>query len=373
MSGPLQDLRVVEMPAIGPAPFCGMLLADLGADVLRLDRTGDTNLGISIDARFDLLGRGKRSLAVDLKAPSSSALVLAILEKADVVIEGFRPGTMEKLGLGPEVVLAVNPRLIYGRMTGWGQSGPLARTAGHDINYLSLTGALHAIGQRDQAPIPPLNLVADFGGGALYLAMGILAALFERQRSGRGQVIDAAMVDGASSLMTMTYGLLAAGAWRDERGVNLLDGGAPWYGTYQCADGKYVAIGALEAKFFARLLQCIGIDPARFPDHLNRTCWPDIRQALTETLLTRTRDEWCAAVGDRDCCVAPVLALSEAPHHPHMTARQTLAEHDGVTQPAPAPRFSRTPGAIRRGPPACGEGGEEALREWGVDSRVEPK
>ena len=356
------------MPAIGPTPFCGMLLADLGADVLRLDRASDSDLGISIDTRFDLLGRGKRSLAVDLKAPSSRELVLAILEKADVVIEGFRPGTMEKLGFGPDAALTVNPRLIYGRMTGWGQSGPLARTAGHDINYLSLTGALHAIGEHDEAPIPPLNLVADFGGGALYLAMGILAAVFERQNSGRGQVIDAAMVDGASSLMTMTYGLLAAGAWHDERGVNLLDGGAPWYGVYRCADGKYVAIGALEARFFAEFLRCIGIDPARFPDHMDRRCWPDIRAALTETLRTKTRDEWCEAVGDRDCCVAPVLALREAPHHPHVASRQTFADHDGVTQPAPAPRFSRTPGAIRRGPPARGAGGEETLKEWGVRS-----
>jgi alpha-methylacyl-CoA racemase len=366
MTGPLQGLRVVEMPAIGPAPFCGMLLADLGADVLRVDRLGGGDLGVTVDPRFDLLGRGKRSLALDLKTPQSKRLVLALFEKADVVIEGFRPGTMEKLGLGPDVALSLNSSLVYGRMTGWGQSGPLARTAGHDINYLALTGALHAIGKRDDAPLPPLNLVADFGGGALYLAMGILAAIYERRHSGRGQVIDAAMVDGASSLMTMTYGLLAAGAWRDERGANLLDGGAPWYGTYQCADGKYVAVGTLEYRFFAELMRAIGVDPARFPDHMDRKCWPEIRATLAKTLRTKNRDEWCAVMGDKDCCVAPVLALGEAPTHRQMLARQSFVEFDGLHQPAPAPRFSRSPGAIRRGPPALGEGGEEALREWGV-------
>jgi alpha-methylacyl-CoA racemase len=322
-----------------------------------------------VDARFDLLGRGKRSLVLDLKSAESRELVLELFEKTDVLIEGFRPGTMENLGFGPDVALSVNPRLIYGRMTGWGQSGPLARTAGHDINYLALTGALHAIGKRDGAPVPPLNLVADFGGGALYLAMGILAAIYERQHSGRGQVIDAAMVDGASSLMTLTYGLLAAGAWRDEREANLLDGGAPWYGTYACADGKYIAIGALESKFFVQLMRSIGIDPARFPDHMDRTCWPEIRATLTETLRTKCRDEWCALVVDQDCCVAPVLTMSEAPGHPHMAARQNFVEVDNLIQPGPAPRFSRTRGAIRRGPPARGEDGNEALREWGVRAR----
>jgi alpha-methylacyl-CoA racemase len=359
------------MPAIGPAPYCGMLLADLGADVLRLDREAESDLGVPVDTRFDVLGRGKRSLAIDLKAPHSKDLVLDLFDKADIVIEGFRPGTMEKLGLGPDIALGRNPRLIYGRMTGWGQSGPLARTAGHDINYLSLTGALHSIGMRGEAPVPPLNLVADFGGGTMFLVMGILAALHERQHSGRGQVIDAAMVDGTSSLMGMTYGFFASGGWRDERGTNLLDGGAPWYGTYPCADGKYVAVGALEAKFFHELLRLIGIDPARFPDHMDRACWPELRQAFAKTLRTRTRAEWCEIVADRDCCMAPVLSLGEAPDHPHMAARQNFVVRDGVTQPAPAPRFSRTPGTIRRSPPERGEGGEAVLEEWGVRTVAE--
>ena len=366
MSGPLTGLRVLEMPAIGPVPFCGMLFSDLGADVLRLDRTGDSGLGIKMQTQYDLLGRGKRSLALDLKAPGSHELVLSVLEKADVVIEGFRPGTMERLGLGPDTALERNPRLIYGRMTGWGQTGPLASAAGHDINYLSLTGALHAIGRAGEAPVPPLNLAADFGGGALYLAVGVLAALHERQRSGRGQVIDAAMVDGASSLMTVFYGMLAQGVWRDERGQNALDTGAPWYDTYRCSDGRYVSVGAIEPKFFADLLQRLDIDGSRFPDHMDRACWPAIRAALTEAFASRSRDEWCAVLEGSDACFAPVLGLGEAPKHPHLAARQTFVTHAGVVQPALAPRLSRTPGGVRRGPPERGESGADALREWGV-------
>lgn len=368
MGGPLQGLKVLEMPAIGPVPLCGMLLADLGADVLRLDRTADAGLGLKIDPRYELLGRGKRSLALDLKSPDSKALVLSVLEKADVVIEGFRPGTMERLGFGPDVALARNPRLVYGRMTGWGQQGAMSSAAGHDINYLSLTGALHAIGRKGEAPVPPLNLVADFGGGTMYLAMGILAALHERQRSGKGQVIDAAMVDGASSLMTLMYGMLAEGAWRDERGENALDTGAPWYDTYRCSDGRYVAIGAIEARFFEDLLRLIGIDASRFPDNMDRACWPELRAVLARTFATRTRDEWCQALDGSDACFAPVLSMGEAPAHPHMAARKTFVENDGILQPAPAPRFSRTPGAIRRPPPERGEGGDDALREWGVQA-----
>jgi alpha-methylacyl-CoA racemase len=366
MSGPLQGLKILEMPAIGPVPLCGMLLADLGADVLRLDRTADAGLGLKIDPRFDLLGRGKRSLALDLKAPASRDLVLSVLEKADVVIEGFRPGTMERLGLGPDVAHQRNPRLVYGRMTGWGQDGPLANAAGHDINYLSLTGALHAIGRKGEAPVPPLNLVADFGGGTMYLTAGILAALHERQRSGQGQVIDAAMVDGAASLMTIIYGMLAEGAWRDERGENGLDSGAPWYDTYRCRDGRYVSVGAIELKFFVDLLQRMGLDASRFPDNMDRACWPALRATLTQAFATKTRDEWCTLLEGSDACFAPVLALSEAPRHPHMAARKTFVENAGIVQPAPAPRFSRTPGAIRRPTPARGEGGAEALRDWGV-------
>ena len=366
MSGPLHGLKVLEMPAIGPVPFCGMLLADLGADVLRLDRTGDSGLGLKMESRYDLLGRGKRSLPLDLKAPASIETVLALAQKADVLIEGFRPGTMERLGLGPDAVAQRNPRLIYGRMTGWGQDGPLAAAAGHDINYLSLTGALHAIGRKGEAPLPPLNLAADFGGGALYLAMGILAAVHERQHSGLGQVIDAAMVDGASSLMTAFYGMLAEGVWRDVRGDNILDSGAPWYDTSRCQDGRYVSVGAIEPKFFAELLQRLDIDGAHFPNHMDRACWPAIRSALAEAFARRTRDQWCEVLEGSDGCFAPVLSLAEAPRHRQMAARQTFVEQAGIVQPAPAPRFSRTPGAIRSGPPERGEGGADALRDWGV-------
>jgi alpha-methylacyl-CoA racemase len=366
MSGPLVGLKVLEMPALGPVPFCGMLLADLGADVLRLDRVGDSDLGVKIDPHFDLMSRGKRSLALDLKLTESRELVLSAIRAADVLIEGFRPGTMERLGLGPDVAMLANPRLIYGRMTGWGQYGPLADAAGHDINYLALTGALHAIGRKDETPVPPLNLAADFGGGSLYLAVGILAALHERQRSGRGQVIDAAIVDGAASLMTVFYGMLADGVWRDERGANPIDGGAPWYDTYRCRDGGYVSVGAIEFKFFAELLRRLGIDPKRYADHMERERWPEIRAELTLAFASKTRDECCALLEGSDACFAPVLSMGEAPAHTHMAARKVFMDYAGVVQPAPAPRFSRTPGTIRRAPPQRGEGGIEALREWGV-------
>ena len=365
MTGPLRGVKVLEMPAIGPVPFCGMLLADLGADVLRLDRTQATDLGVPVAPRFDVLGRGKRSLAIDLKVPESRDLVLRTLRQADVLLEGFRPGTMEKLGLGPNEAFAQNPKLIYGRMTGWGQVGPLAKAAGHDINYLALTGALHAVGPRD-APTPPLNLVADFGGGALYLALGIVSALYERDRSGLGQVIDAAMIDGASSLMAMTYGLYASGQWQDAREANLLDGGAPWYRAYRCADGKFVAVGALERKFFDVLMLALGLDSTLFADHLDPACWPAMRAALSARLLIRTRDEWCDIVGVKDCCFAPVLSLAEAPLHPHMVARSGFLRIDDVIQPAVSPLFSRTPGEICGPPPEIGSGGYDALRDWQV-------
>jgi alpha-methylacyl-CoA racemase len=274
---------------------------------------------------------------------------------------------MERLGLGPEAALERNPRLIYGRMTGWGQDGPMAAAAGHDINYLALTGALHAIGRKGDAPVPPLNLAADFGGGSLYLALGVLSALHERQRSGCGQVIDTAMVDGASSLMTLFYGMLAEGSWSDQRGENILDSGAPWYDTYECKDGRYIAVGALEAKFFGELTQRLGVDARRFPDHMDRAAWPQMRQAFAEIFLRKTRDEWCAVLEGSDACFAPVLGLTEAAQHRQMSARKTFVEHAGVVQPAPAPRFSRTPGALRRPPPQRGEGGADALREWGVE------
>jgi alpha-methylacyl-CoA racemase len=367
MSGPLAGLKVLEMPAIGPVPFCGMLLADLGAEVLRLDRTEDSGLGIAIETRYELLGRGKKSLALDIKSDAGRQAVLKLMERADIVLEGFRPGTMERLGLGPEVALARNPRLVYGRMTGWGQEGPIAGAAGHDINYIALTGALHACGEAGGPPIPPLNLVGDFGGGTLYLAVGVLAALQERHMSGRGQVVDAAMVDGAASLMTVFYGMLAEGSWHDRRGDNLIDGGAPWYGTFECKDGRHVAVGALEPKFFRELLARIELDPSLAAVQMDRAAWPRIRAALAERFLAKTRDEWAALLEGTDCCFAPVLSLTEAPSHPQLKARNTFVEAFGVVQPAPAPRFSRTPGALRSPPPARGEGGMHAAAAWGLD------
>lgn len=367
MSGPLAGMKVIEMPAIGPVPFCGMLLADLGADVLRIDRTGPADLGLPVEPKFELLGRGKRSLALDLKQPQAIALVLKLCEKADVILEGFRPGVMERLGLGPDVCLGRNPKLVYGRMTGWGQEGPMAQAAGHDINYIALTGVLASIGTRDTGPIPPLNLVGDFGGGSLYLAMGLLAALFERQRSGKGQVVDAAMVDGAASLMSLFYGMKASGLWQDQRGVNVLDTGAPWYGTYECKDGLYVSIGSIEGKFYAELIEKLGLDPNALPKQHDRRRWGELHAAFAATFRTRTRAEWCAVMEGTDICFAPVLSLEEAPKHPHMAARGTFVEANGVTQPAPAPRFSRTPGQVSKPAPKRGEGGREALAEWGVE------
>ncbi|WP_428247317.1 CaiB/BaiF CoA transferase family protein [Ferrovibrio sp.] len=373
MSGPLTGLKVIEMPAIGPVPFCGMLLADLGADVLRLERLGDSGLGLPVEPKYELLARGKRSVPVDLKNPAGIAMVLDLLGKADVVLEGFRPGVMERLGLGPDVALKRNPGLVYGRMTGWGQDGPLAQAAGHDINYIALTGALGAIGPAGGAPVAPLNLVGDFGGGSLYLAMGLLAALFERQNSGKGQVVDSAMVDGAASLMTMFYAFRASGRWQDQRGVNMLDGGAPWYGSYECACGGYICIGSIETKFYAELIEKLGLDPKVLPKQHDRARWGDLRAAFAATFRTRSREEWCKLMEGSDICFAPVLNLEEATQHAHMQARNTFATLDGVTQPNPAPRFSRTPGAIRRGPPGA-EGtdkiadGRAALSEWGIDT-----
>ena len=367
MSGPLQGLRVIEMPSIGPVPFCGMLLADLGADVLRVDRTNDTDLGLPLEPRFELLARGKRSLALDLKADGAIDLMHRMIEKADVLLEGFRPGTMERLGLGPDILLARNPRLIFGRMTGWGQSGPLSRAAGHDINYIALTGALDAIGLAGSKPTAPLNLVGDFGGGSLYLALGVLSALHERQKSGSGQVVDAAMVDGAASLMTMFYGMREAGEWLDQRGCNVIDSGAPWYDTYACKDGGHVAVGAVEEKFYRELVTALGLDPAELPDRNERRNWPAIRAAFASRFLERTRDEWCEIMQGNDSCFAPVLSMHEAPHHPQIAERHTFVEIDGIMQPAPAPRFSRTPGRIRSAPISRGTGGADALREWGIE------
>ena len=365
MSGPLEGLRVVELAGIGPGPMACMMLADMGADVIKVDRLTDPGLGIAMPAKYQVLHRGRPSIAVDLKSPDGLAVVKRLIDRADVLIEGFRPGVTERMGLGPDDCFPTNRKLVYGRMTGWGQDGPMARAAGHDMNYIALTGALNAIGPADGPPVPPLNLVGDFGGGTLYLLVGVLAALLEARQSGKGQVVDAAMVDGAASLMTTFYGLKAAGLWSNTRGANLLDGGAHFYSVYETGDGKFVSIGSIEAKFYAELLEKTGLDPADLPPQMSRESWPVIREKLTAVFRTKTRDEWCAIMEGTDICFAPVLDLDEAPDHAHMQARGTFAEVDGVVQPAPAPRFSRTPGAIRRPPSPPGADTDEALAAWG--------
>jgi alpha-methylacyl-CoA racemase len=342
-----------------------MLLAELGADVLRVDRPGGGSLAIRPED--DVLNRSRPCAAVDLKSPEGRDVLLRLVEGADVLIEGLRPGVTERLGVGPDECLARNPRLVYARMTGWGQQGPLAARAGHDINYLSLTGALHAIGTADK-PVAPLNVGADFGGGSMFLIVGILAALLERAGSGKGQVVDAAMVDGASSLITMIYGFLGAGVWQDRRAANLLDGGAPFYDTYPCADGRHVAIGALEPQFYAQLLDGLGLT-GKLPRHQHDVAqWPEHRRLIGEVLLTRTRDEWAAAFEGTDACLTPVLGLDEAPRHPHLAARGTFLDAGGRPTPAPAPRFSRTPGAVRSAPRTAGEDTLEALGAWGFST-----
>jgi alpha-methylacyl-CoA racemase len=368
MSGPLTGVRVLELAGIGPGPFCGMLLADMGADLLRIDRLEGTDLGLPLEPKFDVMARGRRSIALDLKKPQSIETVLALAEKADALIEGFRPGVTERLGLGPDACFAHNPRLVYGRVTGWGQDGPLAQAAGHDINYIAISGALHAIGRAGEAPVSPLNLVGDFGGGAMYLAFGIACALLEARTSGRGQVVDAGMSDGAASLMAIFYGRLAAGKWLDARGVNTLDGGSPWYAVYETADGKHIAIGAIEGRFYAELVKRLGLDPATLPGQHERARWPELRAAFAAAFKAKTRDEWCKLLEGTDVCFAPVLSLAEAPMHPHNRARGTFVERDGVTQPAPAPRFSRTPGEVARSAPQRGQGGAAALADWGFDA-----
>ena len=350
--GPLKGIRILELAGLGPAPYCCMLLSDLGAEVIRIDRVRPIDRGtLDFDPSHDLLNRGRRSLAVNLKDPRGIDLVLRLVETSDALIEGFRPGVAERLGLGPEVCHERNARLVFGRMTGWGQDGPLAQAAGHDINYLALTGALHAIGLKGGPPVAPLNLVADFAGGALFLALGVVSAVLEASRSGRGQVVDAAMIDGASSLLTMVHGLLASGAWRDERGENLLDGGAPFYGVYETQDGRHVSIGSLEPQFYAELLQRLGLDAEQLPSQHDRTRWPELHRRFEEIFRSKTRDEWCELLEGTDVCFAPVLSLTEAPEHPQLARRRTFTEVSGVQQPAPAPRFDRTPAEIQ-GPPA---------------------
>jgi alpha-methylacyl-CoA racemase len=362
--GALSGIRVVEMAGIGPAPFGGMLLADMGADVLRVDRVAPADLGIPIPARYDLLNRNKRSVAVDLKSPAGRDTVLRLVAEADILIEGFRPGVMERLGLGPEPCLAANPKLVYGRMTGWGQAGPLSQAAGHDINYLAITGALHAIGRAEGGPVVPLNLVGDFGGGALYLAMGLLAALLSARTTGIGQVVDAAISDGVANLLTMHYGYRQAGQWSTQRSANLTDGGAPFYDVYLTKDERYIAVGAVEEKFYLDLLKRLGLSAAELAAQHDRANWPTIRARLGEIFRTRTRDEWCALLEGTDACFAGVFDMDECVRHPHNQARFTHVEFDGVLNPAPAPRFSATPSKLRKAPPAPGEDTAEALRDW---------
>ncbi|MDT8913758.1 CaiB/BaiF CoA-transferase family protein [Amycolatopsis sp. PS_44_ISF1] len=364
MAGPLSGLKVVELAGIGPGPHAGMVLADLGADVVRVERpSGSLDLTAG---RPDPLLRGRRSVAADLKTDEGRERVLSLAAKADVLVEGLRPGVTERLGVGPADCHARNPRLVYGRMTGWGQDGPLATRAGHDINYIGLTGALHAIGRAGERPVPPLNLVGDFGGGSMFLLVGVLSALWERERTGQGQIVDAAMVDGVGVLTQMVWALRGLGSWSDERGTNLLDGGAPFYDTYVCADGRYVAVGSLEPQFYAALLTGLELDPASLPPQLDRAGWPVLRATFTRAFLSRTRDEWTGVFGEVDSCVTPVLAPDEVAAHPHIAARSGLIELDGVLQPAPAPRFSRTATDRPSPPPKPGADTEAVLADWGV-------
>ena len=363
--GPLAGVKVVELAGIGPAPMCAMLLADMGAQVLRIDRPGGSELGIARPRQFDLLLRGRKSLELDLKSPGGKGLALRLIGEADALIEGFRPGVTERLGLGPEICLERNPRLVYGRVTGWGQEGPLAHAAGHDLNYIALVGALAAFGRHGQPPTPPLNLLGDFAGGAMYLAFGLLCGILEARQSGKGQVVDAAMIDGTASLLMAHHGMHAAGYARLERGTNFNDTGAHFYETYECADGEYVAICAIEPKFFGELLRRIGLDPDALPEQMDRDRWPESKRLLAEVFKTRTRDEWCRILEGTDACFAPVLTLAEAPRHQHNRSRGTYVEIDGIIQPAPAPRFSRTVPDLPAPPPPDGvENPEAALALW---------
>ncbi len=361
--GPLSGVRVVELAGIGPGPFAAMLLADLGADVVRVDRPGGP--GLAIDPAFDVTNRNKRSIVVDLKAPDGPARVLDLAERADILVEGYRPGVAERLGVGPEDCHARNPRLVYGRMTGWGQDGPLAQRAGHDIAYIALTGTLGMIGRPDEPPAVPANLLGDYAGGSLYLVVGVLAALHHARATGTGQVVDAAIVDGTAHLSAMIHGMLAAGGWQDRRAANLLDGGCPYYGTYETADGRYMAVGALEGKFYAEFLRLLGLDDLA-PARKDWTRWGELRERIAAAFKSRTRAEWTAVFADSDACVAPVLSLREAPAHPHLAARGTFTDHGGITQPAPAPRFSATPTAVRTGPARPGADTAAVTRDWGI-------
>jgi alpha-methylacyl-CoA racemase len=363
--GPIKGTRIIEMGGIGPGPMCAMMLADMGAEVLRMEQKDYAEImGAS---KYDISLRGKRSLCVDLKRPEAQEFLLRLVEKADALIEGFRPGVMERLGLGPEVCLNRNPRLVYGRMTGWGQKGPLSQAAGHDINYISLTGALYCMGHKDRKPAPPLNLVGDFGGGGMLLAFGLVCALFEAQKSGQGQVVDAAMIDGVAALMGLFYGIRAAGLWSDKRQTNILDGGAPFYDTYETKDGQWISVGSLEPQFYSLLLKHTGLnDDPDFKMQMDHSKWTVNKEKLTAVFKTRTRNEWCEIMEGTDVCFAPVLSIEEAFRHPHNVSRGTFINLDGVHQPAPAPRFSRTVPQIQRPPSAARERCDIVLSEWGL-------
>ena len=367
--GPLEGVRVIEIAGIGPGPFAAMMLADMGAEVLRVVRTGTGGMSMAGNPRLDFFNRNKRCVALNLKDPRATELALRLIEGADAVLEGYRPGVMEKLGLGPEVCLGRNPRLVYGRMTGWGQDGPLANSAGHDINYVALTGALHAIGERGGKPVVPLNLVGDFGGGGMFLAYGMVCALLEAAKSGKGQVVDAAMVDGASTLMAMMYAAFQSGFWSNSRGSNMLDGGAHFYGVYETADGKYVSIGSIEPQFYALLLEKLGIDPQSLPHQMDPRHWEALRDRFDVIFRTRSREQWCDLMEGTDICFAPVLGLDEVAHHPHMVSRGNFLHDGDVWQPAPAPRFSRTHPAAPTEPVASGADTDATLTAVGLSAQ----
>lgn len=370
MSGPLAGLKVVEMAGLGPAPFCAMMLADMGAEVIRIEKPVKAE---AVDnSRVQVLNRGRRSLAIDMRAEGATETVLALIAKADILIEGFRPGVMERMGLGPELCLARNPKLVYGRMTGWGQFGPLAHAAGHDINYIAIAGALHAIGRAGEKPVVPLNYVGDFGGGGMLLGFGVLCALTEARSSGKGQVVDAAMTDGTALLSAMMYGFKAAGAWNNERGDNLLDGGAHFYDTYRCADGKFIAIGAIEPQFYSLLLKLCNITDPAFHTQRDKAAWAPLKERMSALFMTQTRQQWCALLEGTDACFAPVLDWDEAAEHPHNIERETFIRVDGVLQPAPAPRFSRSVPPTPSAPRPSGADSEAILADWGIDNeRIE--
>jgi alpha-methylacyl-CoA racemase len=368
VAGPLAGYRILEVAGIGPGPFCAMMLADMGAEIVRIDRASGRTRSLEMDVGRDVSARGRSSLALDLKHPAAVSAVLRLCERADGLIEGFRPGVMERLGLGPEPCMAANPRLVYGRMTGWGQTGPLAQEAGHDVNYLALSGILHMLGRADERPLPPLNLVADMGGGGLMLAFGMACALLERVRSGRGQVVDAAMAEGAALLATSVFAQKATGWWRAERGSNLLDSGAHFYEVYVTRDDKYMAVGAIEPQFYARLLQGLGLDPQGLPPQMERSAWPTMKQRFAEVFRARTRDEWTAVFAASDACVSPVLTPEEAVHHPQALARQSFRHSQGVLHPSAAPRFSRSTTGADGAPPLPGEQSTAVLESFGFSA-----